>query len=186
MQMKSLEMENSTQNGEAGKSVPSSVADAVLKVSAPVADDARKVRGIEFDDFRGKDITVEELVAGMGGMGFQASAVADAVRIINEMVGTKLSYIQCSHRKTEANPSHSASPTAATLRKYLRLPYFLVIPRILFRLVCAKRFDIWCSTSMYRLLSRQQVVWKKISLNALLRRILAPSLPKAQSYARKV
>ena len=81
-------MENFTQNGEAGRSVPSSVADAVLKVSVPVADDARKVRGIEFDDFRGKDITVEELVAGMSGMGFQASAVADAVRIINEMVGT--------------------------------------------------------------------------------------------------
>ena len=74
--------------------MPPSVADAVLKVSAPVAHDAREVRGIEFDDFRGKDITVEELVAGMGGMGFQASAVADAVRIINEMVGTKLSYIQ--------------------------------------------------------------------------------------------
>ena len=90
--MKALDMENPVHNGEASKSVPPSVADAVLRVSAPLADDARKVRGIEFDDFRGKDITVEELVAGMGSMGFQASAVADAVRIINEMVGTNLLY----------------------------------------------------------------------------------------------
>ena len=87
--MKALTMEIPTPNGDAGKAVPSSVADAVLRVSAPLAEDARKVRGIDFDDFRGKDITVEELVAGMAGMGFQASAVADAVRIINEMVGTK-------------------------------------------------------------------------------------------------
>ncbi|MCJ1343598.1 Deoxyhypusine synthase [Peltigera leucophlebia] len=58
---------------------------AVLKPSEPVADGARKVKGLEFDDFRERDITVKEMVAGMANMGFQASAVADAVRIINEM-----------------------------------------------------------------------------------------------------
>lgn len=61
---------------------------AVLKPSEPVADGARQVKGLEFDDFRERDITVKEMVAGMANMGFQASAVADAVRIINDMVRT--------------------------------------------------------------------------------------------------
>lgn len=44
------------------------------------------VKGIDFDDYQGRDITVNELVAGMADMGFQASAVGDAVRIIDDMV----------------------------------------------------------------------------------------------------
>ena len=67
--------------------LPTSAADAVLKASAPVPEGAQRVRGIEFDRFEGRDITVDEMVAGMAGMGFQASAVSEAVRIINDMVG---------------------------------------------------------------------------------------------------
>jgi deoxyhypusine synthase len=74
-------------NGEKHGSLPASAADAVLKASAPVPENLAKVRGIEFDDFEGRDITVAEMVSGMAGMGFQASAVSEAVRIINDMVG---------------------------------------------------------------------------------------------------
>ena len=59
---------------------------AVLKPSDPVTHGMREVGGINFDDYRGRDISVGELVAGMKDMGFQASAVADATRIINDMV----------------------------------------------------------------------------------------------------
>ncbi len=65
---------------------PSKATDAVLVASVPVPEGVQKVQGIEFNDHRGTDITVAELVDGMANMGFQASAVGDAVRIINEMV----------------------------------------------------------------------------------------------------
>lgn len=41
--------------------------------------------GIDFDNYRDHKLTVEDLVAGMSTMGFQATSVGDAVRIINEM-----------------------------------------------------------------------------------------------------
>ena len=44
------------------------------------------VRGIDFNLHRTKDISVVDLVEGMCNMGFQASAIGDAVRIINDMV----------------------------------------------------------------------------------------------------
>ena len=65
---------------------PTLATDAVLKPSAPVPDGLREVGGIDFDDYKGRDITILELLAGMRYMGFQASAVADATRIINDMV----------------------------------------------------------------------------------------------------
>lgn len=67
---------------------PTIATDAVLRPSDPVSDGARQVKGVEFDDFRERDMTVKEMVTGMASMGFQASAVADAVRIINDMVRT--------------------------------------------------------------------------------------------------
>ena len=65
---------------------PNVATDAVLKKSNPVPDGLRQVKGVDFDDFRERDMTVRDLVAGMATMGFQASAVAEAVRIINDMV----------------------------------------------------------------------------------------------------
>lgn len=72
-------------HGKRAIQTPTVAADAVLKASDPVPDGMRQVNGLEFDDFKERDMTVKELVAGMAGMGFQASAVADAVRIINDM-----------------------------------------------------------------------------------------------------
>lgn len=73
-------------HGKQATETPAVAADAVLRISDPVPDGMQKVKGLEFDDFRERDMTVTELVAGMARMGFQASAVADAVRIINDMV----------------------------------------------------------------------------------------------------
>ncbi|KAI4124490.1 MAG: hypothetical protein LQ347_005717 [Umbilicaria vellea] len=64
---------------------PSAATNAVLKPSDPVPQGVRMVKGIEFNDYEGREITVNELVAGMADMGFQASAVGDAIRIINDM-----------------------------------------------------------------------------------------------------
>lgn len=46
----------------------------------------KEVRGVDFDQFQGRDITVAELVENLTNTGFQGSAVAEAARIINEMV----------------------------------------------------------------------------------------------------
>lgn len=65
---------------------PSGATAAVLKPSEPVPEGTRTVSGIDFDKYEGRSITAEELLAGMANMGFQASSVAEAVRIINDMV----------------------------------------------------------------------------------------------------
>ena len=67
---------------------PLTATNAVLKPSEPLPEGSRTVHGVEFNKYRERDggITVEELVGGMAGMGFQASAVAEAVRIVEDMV----------------------------------------------------------------------------------------------------
>jgi hypothetical protein len=70
---------------QAGKA-PSAATDAVLKPSDPVPEGATEVSGIDFNQYAGRDVTVPEMVAAMANMGFQASAVGDAVRIIDGMV----------------------------------------------------------------------------------------------------
>lgn len=47
---------------------------------------AQKVEELDFNKFRGRPITVDDLFQGMKHMGFQASSMCEAVRIINEMV----------------------------------------------------------------------------------------------------
>ncbi|KAL2810118.1 Deoxyhypusine synthase [Aspergillus granulosus] len=64
---------------------PASVTDAVLVASEPMPEGTHQVRGVDFEQFQGRDITVAEMVDNMKYMGFQSSAVADAARIINEM-----------------------------------------------------------------------------------------------------
>lgn len=73
-------------NGPSANRVPTLASESVLKQSEPVAAGMREVDGIDFDDYVGRDITVSELVTGMTNMGFQASAVTEATRIINDMV----------------------------------------------------------------------------------------------------
>lgn len=65
---------------------PSSAMDSVLLASEPMPEGTQEVRGVDFDKFQGRDITVAELVENLTNTGFQGSAVAEAARIINEMV----------------------------------------------------------------------------------------------------
>jgi deoxyhypusine synthase len=67
-------------------SAPTGATDAVLKPSEPVPEGAQEVQGIDFNQYASRSITVEELVGGYANMGFQATSVGEAVRIINDMV----------------------------------------------------------------------------------------------------
>ncbi|RYN79070.1 Deoxyhypusine synthase [Alternaria alternata] len=66
-------------------SAPTGATDAVLKPSEPVPEGAQEVQGIDFNQYTSRSITVEELVGGYANMGFQATSVGEAVRIINDM-----------------------------------------------------------------------------------------------------
>lgn len=83
-------------NSTAGSAAPASATDAVLVASEPVPEGTREVRGVDFEQFHGRDITVAEMVENMTCMGFQGSAVAEAARIINDMVTSLLEqYPRC-------------------------------------------------------------------------------------------
>jgi deoxyhypusine synthase len=75
-----------------GSHVPSSVTEAVLVPSEEVPQGAKQVTGIDFNQYGDRDITAAEMVDAMAGMGFQASAIGDAARIINEMVRARLKF----------------------------------------------------------------------------------------------
>jgi deoxyhypusine synthase len=66
--------------------LPPSVTDAVLVPSNEMPEGAQKVEELDFNKFKGRAITVDDLMSGMNNMGFQASSIGDAVRIINNMV----------------------------------------------------------------------------------------------------
>jgi len=65
---------------------PTVATDAVLMPSESIPEGSREVQGLDFNEYRDRKITVEELVNNMASMGFQASAIGEAVRIVNEMV----------------------------------------------------------------------------------------------------
>ena len=74
-------------HGHPVAAAPSQVADAVLKPSEALPEGfAEKVAGIDFDRHAGRDVTVDELVKGMANMGFQASSLGDAVKVVDQMV----------------------------------------------------------------------------------------------------
>ncbi|RDL33949.1 Deoxyhypusine synthase [Venustampulla echinocandica] len=70
---------------QGGEAPPSSVTDAVLVKSGEMPEGSQKVEELDFNKFAGRDITVDDLLSGMNHMGFQASSIGEAVRIINEM-----------------------------------------------------------------------------------------------------
>lgn len=72
-------------NGAESYAAPTVATDAVLMPSESMPEGAKRVEGIEFNDYHDGKITVEDLIAGMANMGFQATSVGNAVRIINEM-----------------------------------------------------------------------------------------------------
>jgi deoxyhypusine synthase len=75
-----------TANPEASGAPPSSVTEAVLVPSSEMPVGAQKVEELDFNKFAGQPITVDDLMSGMNHMGFQASSIGEAVRIINDMV----------------------------------------------------------------------------------------------------
>ncbi len=81
-----FQKEPSPTHSPPSSSAPDKATGAVLKPSAPVAASARPVTGLEFNDYKEKQLTAEDLVRSMGGMGFQATAVCEAARIVNDMV----------------------------------------------------------------------------------------------------
>jgi deoxyhypusine synthase len=66
---------------------PTSATNAVLVASEPIPEGTQQVQGVDFERFQGRDITAAEMVDNMKYMGFQGTAVAEATRIINDMVG---------------------------------------------------------------------------------------------------
>ncbi|KAI9810934.1 MAG: Deoxyhypusine synthase [Phylliscum demangeonii] len=66
--------------------VPAVATAAVHKQSGPMPAGAATVEGIDFDHYAGRDITAAELAVAMSTMGFQATALGEAVRIINGML----------------------------------------------------------------------------------------------------
>ncbi|KAK3989599.1 Deoxyhypusine synthase [Cladorrhinum sp. PSN332] len=64
---------------------PSAATEAVLVQSIEMPEDAQQVEELDFNKFKGRPITVDDLYQGMKHMGFQASSMCEAVRIINEM-----------------------------------------------------------------------------------------------------
>ena len=68
---------------------PSSATDAVLVASQPLPEGTHEVSGVDFDRFQGRDITAAELVDNLMQTGFQGSSVAEATRILNDMVSMK-------------------------------------------------------------------------------------------------
>ncbi|ORY56939.1 Deoxyhypusine synthase [Pseudomassariella vexata] len=63
---------------------PTGAKDAVF-VKSVLPDEAQKVEELDFNAFKGRQITVDDLLEGMKHMGFQASSIGEAVRIINDM-----------------------------------------------------------------------------------------------------
>ncbi|KAM3534996.1 hypothetical protein MY4038_001726 [Beauveria bassiana] len=72
----------------AGQSAPSGAKDAVLVKSEDMPADAQKVEELDFNKLN-RPVTAHELFMGMRHMGFQASAMSEAIRIINEMQAWK-------------------------------------------------------------------------------------------------
>ncbi|EJP68262.1 hypothetical protein ACQRIT_004416 [Beauveria bassiana] len=72
----------------AGQSAPSGAKDAVLVKSEDMPADAQKVEELDFNKLN-RPITAHDLFMGMRHMGFQASAMSEAIRIINEMQAWK-------------------------------------------------------------------------------------------------
>ena len=71
-----------------GSVPPAKATDAVLVASEPVPDGVQQVRGIDWMSLPDEQRTIiSQFVDQLTGQGFQSSAIGDAIRIINDMVG---------------------------------------------------------------------------------------------------
>ena len=67
---------------------PAAATSAVLVESAPVSEDAREVKGIDWASLPTESRSIiSEFVLNLSNQGFQSSSIGDAIRIINDMVG---------------------------------------------------------------------------------------------------
>ncbi|KAL8924528.1 MAG: hypothetical protein Q9208_004003 [Pyrenodesmia sp. 3 TL-2023] len=107
----------SLSNGPPFSNAPEKATDAVLKPSAPVMPSARLVKGLEFNDYTEKQLTVEDLVKNMSGMGFQATAVSEAVRIVSDMQSWKESE---SGARTTIFLGYTSNLVSSGLREIIR------------------------------------------------------------------
>ena len=73
---------------QGAEAAPSKATDAVLKPSEFSAADATEVTGIDFNRYVDRNITVAALVDNMSTMGFQATSVGEAVKLVNKMVSS--------------------------------------------------------------------------------------------------
>lgn len=73
-------------SGENLNMPPEEATNAVLVPSDELPEGAQKVEEIDFNAFKGRPITVDDIIQGMSNMGFQASSIGEAVKIINKMV----------------------------------------------------------------------------------------------------
>lgn len=71
---------------DVNSNAPAAAQDAVLKPSEFVTEGAQKISGVDFNKYRDRNITVAELVGSMSNMGFQATNIGDASRVVDEMV----------------------------------------------------------------------------------------------------
>lgn len=109
---------------------PSSVTDAVLVPSNEMPKDAKKVEELDFNKFAGRPITVDDLMSGMNNMGFQASSIGEAVRIINDMVSRDscllsyfVYYLSISHTRGVHSTLILSCPSPLLPLRIVVLPY---------------------------------------------------------------
>jgi deoxyhypusine synthase len=74
---------------------PNTATNAVLKPSVFSPENAKEVRGIDFNKYANRNISVLELVQNMADMGFQATSVGEAIKLVDQMASP--SSLQISH-----------------------------------------------------------------------------------------
>lgn len=77
-----------------GSAPPTKATDAVLVPSDPVSEDARQVTGIDWSALPPESrAIISHFVLNLSGQGFQSSAIGDAIKIVNEMVGLEITHL---------------------------------------------------------------------------------------------
>jgi deoxyhypusine synthase len=106
-----------------GSAPPATATDAVLVASEPVPDAAAQVRGIDWASLPAEHRTIiSGFVDQLTGQGFQSSSIGEAIRIINDMVGSICVHLGVA--VLTASRDHGATP-----RPTRGPPSFLATPR---------------------------------------------------------
>jgi deoxyhypusine synthase len=107
---------------------PEEAKNAVLVPSDELPEGAQKVEEIDFNAFKGKPITVEDIMQGMSNMGFQASSLGKAVKIINKMVSKKAECMQWRPRLIHGKITQCISEAGAIPKQATKLLYSWATP----------------------------------------------------------